>query len=183
MGTRYRFFRLGGLPAIVVVLLCVATSVFGQDISPGTGREFEAPVFDMDRFAEQSDVIVRGIVSGKQSKFVGQAIYTEYELVVQETIQGQAQSNVTAAVLGGAVGNIGLAVPGAPNLSVGEEVVFFGQSFEGQTSFKPVGFGAGVVSVNPGPRGGGGPPTVKPRGRPEKLDEFLEEVRSKRGRR
>lgn len=104
--------------------------------------------------------------------------------MVQETVQGQAQSTVTVAVLGGVVGNIGLAVPNAPNLSVGDEIVFFGQSFEGQTSFKPVGFGAGVVSVNPGSRGGGGPPTVKPRGRPEKLDEFLEEVRSKkRGRR
>jgi len=109
---------------------------------------------------------------------VERALYTHYQLVVQETIQGDARSSLTMVVLGGTLGNIGLAVPGAPNLKVGDEVIFFGQAFEGQPSFKPVGLGAGVVLVTQG--SGGGAATVAPRGKPEGLDDFLDEVRSRR---
>jgi hypothetical protein len=178
---RSRFPRLKGLPAIMTLVLCAASPVLSQQLSPQL-RPFERGVFNLERFAEKSDVIVHGIVSSKEVRFVDQAIYTHYDLVVQETIQGQAQSNVTVAVLGGEIGNVGLAVPDAPRMAIGDEVVLFGQAFAGQGSFKPVGFGAGLVSVKPG-SGSGNAPTVKPRGRPENLDEFLEEVRSKRGRR
>ncbi len=169
----------GGSVAFVVLALLAVSPAFGQDISPSSRpRGFERVAFDLDRFAEQSDVIVRGIVSSKDPKWVGRAIYTHYDLVVQETIQGQAQTAITVAVLGGAIGNIGLAVPGAPKLQVGDEIVFFGQSFEGQPSFKPVGLGAGVVPVTAGSSGSAA--TVAPRGEPEGLEDFLDEVRSRR---
>ena len=175
-----RLPRFGGSVALVVLALLAVSPAFGQDLSPGSRpRGFERAAFDLDRFAAQSDVIVRGIVSSKEPKWVGRVIYTHYDLVVQETIHGQAQSSLTVAVLGGAVGNIQLAVPDAPNLNVGDEIVFFGQSFEGQPSFKPVGLGAGVVSVTPG-FGSSGVSTVSPRGKPESLGDFLEEVRSSR---
>ena len=161
-----------------MLALLAVSPAFGQDLSPASQpRGFERAAFDLDRFAEQSDVIVRGIVSSKEPKWVGRAIYTYYDLVVQETIQGQAQGAITVAVLGGAIGNIGLAVPGAPKLQVGDEIVFFGQSFEGQPSFKPVGLGAGVVLVTPG--SSGSTATVAPRGKSESLEDFLDEVRSR----
>ena len=182
-GARARLPRFGGSVALVVLALLAVSPAFGQDLSPGSRpRGFERAAFDLDRFAEQSDVIVRGIVSSKEPKWVGRVIYTHYDLVVQETIHGQAQSSLTVAVLGGAVGNIQLAVPGAPNLNVGDEIVFFGQSFEGQPSFKPFGLGAGVVSVTPG-SGSSRVSTVAPRGKPESLAKFLAEVRSKSRRR
>ncbi len=178
-GARARLPHFGGSVALVVLALLAVSPAFGQDLSPASQpRGFERAAFDLDRFAEQSDVIVRGIVSSKEPKWVGRAIYTYYDLVVQETIQGQAQGAITVAVLGGAIGNIGLAVPGAPKLQVGDEIVFFGQSFEGQPSFKPVGLGAGVVLVTPGSSGSAA--TVAPRGEPESLDDFLDEVRSRR---
>ena len=179
-GARARLPLPGGSVAFVVLALLALSPAFGQDLSPSSGpRGFERVAFNLDRFAEQSDVIVRGIVSSKDPKWVGRAIYTHYDLVVQETIQGQAQTAITVAVLGGAIGNIGLAVPGAPKLQVGDEIVFFGQSFEGQPSFKPFGLGAGVVSVTPG-SGSSRVSTVAPRGKPGSLEDFLDEVRSRR---
>ena len=175
-----RLPHFGGSVALVVLALLAVSPAFGQDLSPGSRpRGFERAAFDLDRFAEQSDVIVRGIVSSKEPKWVGRVIYTLYDLVVQETIHGPAQSSLTVAVLGGAVGNIQLAVPDTPNLNVGDEIIFFGQSFEGQPSFKPFGLGAGVVSVTPG-SGSSGVPTVAPRGKSESLENFLDEVRSSR---
>ena len=177
-GARLPYF--GGSVALVVLALLAVSPALGQDLSPGSRPQgFERAAFDLDRFAEQSDVIVRGIVSSKEPKWVGRVLYTHYDLVVQETIHGQAQSSITVAVLGGAVGNIQLAVPHTPNLNVGDEIIFFGQSFEGQPSFKPVALGAGVVSVTPG-SGGSGAPTVAPRGKSESLENFLDEVRSSR---
>ena len=175
-----RLPHFGGGVALLVLALLAVSPAFGQDLSPGSRPlGFERAAFDLDRFAEQSDVIVRGIVSSKEPKWVGRVLYTHYDLVVQETIHGQAQSSITVAVLGGTVGNIQLAVPHTPNLNVGDEIIFFGQSFEGQPSFKPVGLGAGVVSVTPG-SGGSGVPTVAPRGKSESLENFLDEVRSSR---
>ena len=112
-GARAAPSRFGGGVALVMLALLALIPAFGQDLSEGSRpRGFERAVFDLDRFAEQSDVIVRGIVSSKEPKWVGRVIYTHYDLVVQETIHGQAQSSITVAVLGGAVGNIQLAVPG-----------------------------------------------------------------------
>ena len=163
--------------ALTVLLIGMGDPLPAQDLTPGTRpKGFERVAFDLDRFAQQSSVIVRGIVSNKKTKWVKQALYTHYELVVQETIQGDAQTSLTVAVLGGVLGNIGLNIPGAPNLQVGDEIIFFGQAFEGQPSFRPVGLNAGVVQIQPGD---GGASTVAPRGKPEGLDEFLDEVRSR----
>ncbi len=92
----------GSLALVVLSLLAASTAALGQDLSAGSRpRGFERVPFDLDRFAEQSDVIVRGIVSSKQSKWVDRVIYTHYDLVVQETIHGEAQSSLTVAVPGG----------------------------------------------------------------------------------
>lgn len=179
-GARSRLMHFGGSVALAVLALLAASLALGQDLSPGSRpRGFERVTFDLARFTDWSDVIVRGIVASKEPKWVGRVIYTHYDLVIQETIQGQAQSTLKVAVLGGAVGNIQLAVPDAPKLNVGDEIVFFGKSFEGRPSFKPVGLGAGVVSVTPG-KGSTGVSTVAPRGKRERLRDFLDEVRSRR---
>lgn len=154
-------------------------SLRGQDLTGGTEMQgLERVPFDLDRFTQQSDVIVHGIVSSKEARWVDQTLYTHYELVVRETIHGTARGSITVAVLGGTLGNIALAVPDAPNLNVGDEIVFFGQSFKGHPSFKPTGLGAGVVRVAPGSDGQAR--FVTPRGKAEGLDGFLDAVRSKK---
>ena len=156
----------------VATLFCAAA--FGQDLSP-TPRRFEGggPV-DVPALTARANVIVRGIVSDSETKWVARAIYTEYTLQVQETLKGGARSTLTVAVLGGSMGNVELVIPGAPKLETGNEVVFFGESFDSQESFKPVGIFDGIVPVAAAAGIGA---SVAPRGRPESLADFLEEVR------
>jgi hypothetical protein len=122
----------------------------------------------------KANVIVRGIVSATETKWVGRTIYTEYTLQVQETLKGDARTTLTAAVLGGSMGNVELVIPGVPKLETGNEVVFFGESFDSQESFKPVGIFDGIVHVT---QAAGIGAAVAPRGTPESLADFLDEVR------
>jgi hypothetical protein len=147
---------------------------FAQDLS-APSRRFEGggPV-DVPVLTSKANVIVRGIVSNSEIKWVGRTIYTEYTLQVQETLKGGARNTLTVAVPGGSMGNVELVIPGAPKLETGNEVVFFGERFDEQESFKPVGIFDGIVPVTPVAGTGA---TVAPRGRPESLDDFLEEVR------
>ena len=73
-----------------------------------------------------------------------------------------------------------LRVPGAPDLQAGEQVVLFTTPLQG-TTLTPVGTFDGVVRVRQGNGRSGA--TVAPRGRPEPLDSFLDEVRTLGGRR
>jgi hypothetical protein len=91
-------------------------------------------------------------------------------------MQGRALNNVVVAVPGGALGNVQLAVPQAPRVSDGDEVVVFGKTFEGQSTFTPVGRFEGLIATREGP--GGVKFAVATAGKPERLDEFLKKVRS-----
>ena len=168
-----------------LLLMAVAASfgsLQGQELTGGnTLQGIERIPFDLDRFTQHSDVIVHGVVSSKEVRWVDRTLYTHYRLVVRETIQGAASGSVTVAVLGGKLGNVALQIPDTPNLRVGDEVVFFGETFEGQPGFKPMGLGAGLVRVAPGTDGQSR--FVTPRGKPEGLDGFLEAVRSKKAAR
>lgn len=172
---------------VLASLLLIATtasvdSLRGQDLIGGSERQgLEHVPFDLDRFTQQADVIVHGIVSSKEARWVDQALYTHYQLVVRETLHGAARSSIMVAILGGTLGNIGLEVPDAPKLSVGDEIVFFGQEFKGHPSFKSTGLGSGVVRVTPG--SDGQTRFVTPQGKAERLDGFLDAVRSQQGAR
>jgi hypothetical protein len=98
---------------------------------------------------------------------------------VQDTLKGGSRSTVVVAVPGGARGNVRLRVPGAPDLQSGEQVVFFVTPLQG-TTFTPVGTFDGIVRVRQGI--GRSAATVAPRGSPESLDAFLDEVRTLGGR-
>jgi hypothetical protein len=166
-------------PIQPLFLLLSAAMVFsgaslGQDLSSPPQRfEGGGPV-DVPSLTSKANVIVRGIVSGSETKWVGRTIYTEYTLQVQETLKGGARNTLTVAVLGGSMGGVELVIPGAPKLETGNEVVFFGERFDAQESFKPVGIFDGIVPVAPAAGIGA---SVAPRGRPESLADFLEEVR------
>jgi hypothetical protein len=103
-------------------------------------------------------------------------IYTFYNLSVWETLQGRASSGVVMAVPGGVLGNVQLAVPEAPKISDGDEVVLFGKEFQGQSTFTPVGRFDGLITTREGP--GGVKFAVSGSAEAERLDEFLKKVRS-----
>jgi hypothetical protein len=67
-------------------------------------------------------------------------------------------------------------VPGAPDLAIGDQVVFFGVPLGAAGVFTPVGTFDGVVPIRRGRANS--VPTVSPRGTPETLAAFVEEVRA-----
>ena len=88
---------------LLMVLAAGCGSLRGQDLVGGSALQgIERIPFDLDRFAQQSDVIVHGVVSSKEARWVDRTLYTHYRLVVRETIQGDARSSITVS---GARGN------------------------------------------------------------------------------
>jgi hypothetical protein len=151
---------------------------FAQDLGGRGNRRIEGGAIDVTQLTRRADLVVHGFVTNKQTTWIGRVIYTLYDVSVQETLKGPPRTSVVVAVAGGSRGNVRLRVPGAPDLQTGEQLVLFATPLQG-TTVTPVGTFDGVVRVNQGNGRGG---TVAPRGKPESLDAFLEEVRSQGGR-
>lgn len=161
--------------AVCCVSMLWTSGSFAQDLGSRTSRPIEGGPIDLAQLTRRADLVLHGLVTTKRTAWVGRVIYTHYDVAVQETLKGALRSSVVVAVAGGARGNVQLRVPGAPDLQVGEQVVFFATPLQG-TTFTPVGTFDGVVRVRQGNGGSGA--TVSPRGKPESLDAFLEEVRT-----
>jgi hypothetical protein len=154
---------------------------FAQDLGAGRGRLIESGPVDVERLVQRADLVIHGLVARKEPRWIGRVIYTQYELVVRETLKGTVRQSVVVSVPGGTLGNVQLRVPGAPDLQAGDQVVFFGGPLEGDASFKPVGTFDGIVPIRPGPSEAMA--TVSLRGKPETLTAFLQEVRALGGQR
>ena len=163
--------------SVTVAAVCCASvlgisSSFAQNL-PGGARPIQRGPVDVAELTRRADLVVHGLVTGRSTTWVGRVIYTLYDVSVLETLKGAPRTSVSVAVVGGARGNVRLTVPGAPDLQNGEQLVVFARTLQGAT-FTPVGTFDGVISVLPGNGGA----TVAPRGRPEPLDAFLQEVRA-----
>ena len=164
--------------SVTVTAVCCASllgisSGFAQDLR-GNPRGIERGPVDVAELTRRADLVVHGFVTAKSTAWIGRVIYTLYDVSVQETLKGGPRNRVVVAVVGGARGNVRLTVPGAPMLEVGEQLVTFATTLQG-TTFTPVGTLDGLVRVN---QGNGAGATVAPRGRPETLDAFLDEIRT-----
>jgi hypothetical protein len=163
--------------SVTVAALCCASllgisSSYAQNL-PGGARPIHAGPVDVAELTRRADLVVHGSVTARSTVWIGRVIYTVYDVLVQETLKGAPRTTVSVAVVGGARGNVRLSVPGAPDLQNGEQVVIFAAPLQGAT-FTPIGTFDGIVRV----RQGNGAATVAPRGRPEPLDDFLQEVRA-----
>jgi len=167
------------LAAVCCASLLGISGSFAQDLGRGTTRPIEGGPIDVAQLTRRADLVVHGFVTTKTTAWIGRVIHTLYDVSVQETLKGVPRTSVVVAVTGGARGNVRLSVPGAPDLQTGEQVVFFATTLQG-TTFTPVGTFDGIVRVRQGNGGSGA--TVSPRGNPESLDAFLEEVRTQGGR-
>jgi hypothetical protein len=165
--------------AVLAGLFCASvvwsTAVFAQDLGGRGRRPIERGPVDVARLAQSADLIVHGSVESKQARWIGRVIYTDYEVSVEETLKGQPRNRVLVAVVGGAIGNVGLSVPGAPELGIGEQLIFFGVPLDG-TAFTPVATFDGILPISADRRRSG--LTVSPRGTPENLEAFLRQVRN-----
>ena len=169
--------------SVTVAAVCCASllgisSGFAQDLG-GTARPIEHGPIDVAQLTQRATLVVHGFVTNKTTTWIGRVIYTLYDVSVQETLKGVPRTSVVIAVAGGARGNVRLTVPGAPDLQNGEQLVVFAAPLQGAT-FTPIGTVDGVVPIRQGNGRSGA--TVAPRGRPESLDAFLQEVRAQGGR-
>jgi hypothetical protein len=159
--------------AVCCASLLVVAGSFAQDLR-GSARRIEGGPVDVAELTRRADLVVHGFVTAKSTAWVGRVIYTLYNVSVQETLKGAPRTSVVVAIAGGARGNVRLTVPGAPNLEIGEQLVACATTLQGAT-FTPLGTFDGVVRVYQGNGDAGA--TVAPRGRPESLDAFLDEIR------
>jgi len=81
----------------------------------------------VEGLARASDAVVRGTVETSASRFTsdGRQIYTFAEIRTAAVWRGSAPARPVVRVPGGAVGDVGMLVPGAPRFTPGEEVVLF----------------------------------------------------------
>lgn len=166
------------LAAACCVTLLWTSGSFAQDLGGRGPRPIEGGPIDLAQLTGRADLVVHGFVTTRRAAWIGRVIYTLYDISVQETLKGAPRTTVVVAVAGGALGNVRLMVPDAPDLQIGEQLVFFATPLQGAI-FTPVGTFDGIVRVR---RNGGAGLTVAPRGNPESLDAFLEEVRRLGGR-
>jgi hypothetical protein len=164
------------LAAVCCATLLGISSSFAQDLRGGA-RPIEHGPIDVAQLTQRASLIVHGFVTTRTTTWVGRVIYTLYDVSVQETLKGAPRTSVVVAVPGGARGNVRLSVPGAPDLQNGEQLVVFATPLQGAT-VTPLGTFDGLVQV----RQGNGGSTVSPRGKPESLDAFLDEIRRQGGR-
>ena len=161
---------------VSLTLLVWSSTAVAQTLGGQRRGPIERGPVDVAQLTARADLVVHGFVTNKTAAWVGRVIYTQYELLVQETVKGALRNSVVMAIPGGSLGNVQLSVPGSPDFQIGDQLVFFGEPLEGQTSFTPVGTFDGIVEIRPGD--GGTAPTVAPRGSPETLEAFLAELRA-----
>ena len=173
---------MGRLSVTVAAVCCASllgiSGSFAQNLGGQANRPIESGPIDVARLTQRADLIVHGVVSSKRTAWIGKVIYTLHDVAVQETVKGAPRASVVVAVAGGSRGNVRLRVPGSPDLQIGEQLVVFATTLQ-STTFTPVGTFDGVIRVR---QGDGGAATVAPRGKPESLGAFLEEVRTQGGR-
>jgi len=163
--------------SVTVAAVCCASllgisSGFAQDLR-GNARHIEGGPINVADLTGRADLIVHGFVTAKSTAWIGRVIYTLYDVSVQETLKGGPRNRVVVAVAGGARGNVRLTVPGAPILEIGDQLITFATTLQG-TTVTPLGKFDGLIQVQ---QGNGAGATVAPRGKPESLDAFLDEIR------
>ena len=79
----------------------------------------------LDEIIRKSTAIVRAKVLSSSGRFLGQDIYTCYQLQVLEDFRSAGVRQMEVAVPGGSAGGLRQIVSGAPVLNAGDEYVFF----------------------------------------------------------
>ncbi len=169
--------------SVAVATVCCAIvlwspGTFAQDLGGLSPRSVEGGPVDVAQLTARAEAVVHGQVTARTTGWIGRVLYTMYTVAPREILKGAPRSSLVVAVPGGTRGNVQLRVPGAPDLQVGEQLIVFATPLEGST-FAPVGTIDGIVPIR---EGNGRGATVAPRGKPESLDAFLEEVRRLAGR-
>lgn len=107
----------------------------GTDVPTGpiwTRIHLNMPVQPFERFVQDSDEIVRGVVTDQRQVFPtdGSLPYTEFDLWIVSAARGESQRMLPVRVGGAKDGERHVEVVGAPTFFPGEEVLLFLMRFE-----------------------------------------------------
>ncbi len=103
----------------------------------------------LDDMIRLSTAIVHGKAQQTTPSYKGSIIYTHYNVQVSETLKGHSASQFDVAVPGGAANRYQQTFAGAPNLTPGQDYVFFlWTSNSGLTQIIGLSQGLFVVSTN-----------------------------------
>lgn len=116
----------------------------------------------------EASYIVVGTVRSRRSQFdeFGR-IVTDHRIEVEEVWKGEKHTReLLMRSLGGDIGDLGMTVPGAPHLGVGERALFFlrPSALAGAAWHKALGMSQGVLRILPTVVQGTTVPTVHPGG-------------------
>lgn len=129
-----------------LAILCCALLVARPLSTADAGTALALEVADL---AERADLVVEGRVIDARSETTDSGlIVTEWELSVTRSFHGDDSGpNVSVRLPGGVVGDVGMLVPGMPEIVVGEEVLLF-TTGEGHAGFRmPIGLAQGKFRV------------------------------------
>ena len=113
---------------------------------------FDGAPMDVDALSDQAAQVVVGEVRATRAVAGGPGIETVAEIRVTETLLGAPSPVVTVRIPGGELDGVVLTVPGAPRLTVGEQVVLFMDDNDQIVGFNQGAFhtqGGMVWSMNP----------------------------------
>lgn len=113
-----------------------------------TAAASSALAVDLDQLAQRSEVVVRGVVKSRESRWSGDGkrILTDVQIDVSEALKGSPARTVTVQQPGGVVGDVGQMVHGLASFEVGEEVVVFLERW-GPQRFQVTGAAQGKFKV------------------------------------
>lgn len=159
--------------ATALLMLCAALG-----LSQSAPRYIEGGAINVPEVTQRASLIVRGTVGNSKVRWVGRTIYTFHDLTVSESIKGSPQAKIAIATPGGAIDGVQTIWPGAPSITTGAELIFFGQRLIGRDSrgaFVAVGRFDGLVRVQSD--SDTGKLVVTARGKKEDVEAFLVDVR------
>jgi hypothetical protein len=146
--------------------LLAPVSLVATPARASVARQLELPELTHD-----ADLVATGRVLEQRSRWDDRGrIVTDVRIHIDERVKGDAGREVTLRCLGGAIGRLGMRVPGEPRFDDGERVVLFAvhrgaalralgmsqgvmriEERDGQTLVHPGGEGLSLVA--PGPSG------------------------------
>ena len=113
-----RSARYTTVPRPIRLALCLCLC-----LAPVWGATLEQ--LSLSDLISRATLIVQGQVTGSTASSSGSAIYTHYKVTVIQQWKGAAQTTIDVQVPGGAANGLRQIVPGAPQLTTGQQYVFF----------------------------------------------------------
>lgn len=111
-------------PAALALGLC---AVSAAATSPHKAEAAVLVALDLPALVDQSDIVVVANAQKQASRYVDKLIVTDVTLKVISGLKGATKPGelITVTHLGGAVGDVGLSVPGAASFKLGQSALVF----------------------------------------------------------